>query len=53
MGAGSQGFGPSLTALPGHKQGAEWEVGLSGLEPIWDPGAVKARTLASMQSRLA
>ena len=26
-GAGSQGFGPSSTAFPGHKQGAGWEAG--------------------------
>ena len=25
-GAGSQGFGPSSTAFPGHKQGAGWKV---------------------------
>jgi len=30
--AGSQGFGPSLIAFSGHKQGAGWEVGLPGLE---------------------
>ena len=49
MGAGSLGFGPSLTAFPGPKQGAEWEVELLGLEPvpIWDPGAFKVRTLAA------
>ena len=48
-GAGSQGFGPSLIAFPGHKQGAGWEVELLGLEPapIWDPGVFKARTLFS------
>ena len=46
MGAGSQGFGPALTAFPGHKQGAGWEVGLLGLEqaPIWDPIKDLART---------
>ena len=38
-------FGPSKS----HKQGAGWEVELPGLEPvpIWDPGAFKARTLAT------
>jgi len=48
-GAGSQGFGLSSTAFPGHKQGAGWEVELLGLElaPIWDPGTFKARTLAA------
>ena len=48
-GAGIQDFGPSSTAFPGHKQGAEWEEELPGLEsaPIWDPGAFKARTLAT------
>ena len=32
-----------------HKQGAGWELELSGLElaPIWDPGAFKGRTLAT------
>ena len=49
VGAGSQGFGLSLTAFPGHKQGAGWEAGLPGLQlvPRWDPGTLKARTLAS------
>ena len=49
MGAGCQGFGPSSTAFPGHKQGAGWEAGQPGLEPasIWDPGRVKMRTLAA------
>ena len=48
-GAGSQGFGLSLTAFPGHRQLAGWEVGLLGLElwPIQDPGTFKARTLAA------
>ena len=38
VGAGSQAFGPSLTAFPGHKQGGAWEAGSRGLElvPIWD-----------------
>ena len=49
MGTESQGFGVSSTAFPGHKQGAGWDAGLLGLEPvpIWDPGACKARTLAT------
>ena len=49
VGAGSQGFGPSSTAFPGHKQKTGWEVGPPGLEPayIWDPGALKAKTLAT------
>ena len=51
MGAGSQGFGLS-SAFPGHKQGARWEVELPGLEPapIWDPGAFKERTLATLRA---
>ena len=38
MGAGSQDFGPSLTAFPGHKQGTGWEVEQPGCEPapVWD-----------------
>ena len=42
-GAGSQGFGPSSTTFPGHRQGSGWEVGLPGLElaPIWDPGHIQ------------
>ena len=38
-GAGSQSFGLSSTAFPGHKQGAGREAGLPGLEPAptWDP----------------
>ena len=49
VGAGSQSFGPSSTAFPGHRQGAGWEVELPGLElvPIWDLGAFKVRTLAA------
>ena len=41
--------------FPGYKQGAGWEVGQLGLEPvpIWDPGAFKARTLASRPQRWA
>ena len=31
-GGGSQCFGPSLTAFPGHRQGAGWEAGLLGFE---------------------
>ena len=40
MGAGSQSFGPSLTAFPDHRQEAGWESGAAGLEPasIWDLG---------------
>ena len=40
-GGGSQCFGPSLTAFPGHKQGSGWEAGLSGFElmPKKCPGA--------------
>ena len=46
MDSKSQGFGPSSTAYPGHKQGAGWEVELPGIElaPMWDPGTFKART---------
>ena len=42
-GKGSQSFGPSLTAFPGHRQGAGREAGLPGLEPapIWDPGRAR------------
>ena len=49
MGAGSQGFGPSSTTFPGHKQGAGWEVELTGLEqvPMWAPGLFKMRTLVA------
>ena len=41
-------FGPSSTVFPGHKEGAEWEMELPGLEPepIWDPGDFKGRILA-------
>ena len=48
-GAGSPSFGLSLTAFPGHKQGAGWEEGPPGLEPapIWDPGACKVKTLTT------
>ena len=55
MGAGSQGFESSLTAFPGHKQGAGWEVELPGLEQaiIWDFGVFKARTLSAMPCRRA
>ena len=28
VGTGSQGFGPSSTAFPGHKKGAGWEAEL-------------------------
>ena len=44
-----QGFGPSSTTLPGHRQGAGWEVELPGWKPIsiWDPGAFRASTLAT------
>ena len=42
MGAGSQGFGPSSTAFPDHKQGAGWEVGLPGLELA--PHGIAARS---------
>ena len=53
--AGSQGFEPFLTAFPGHKQGAGWEARSLGLEldPIWDPGMFKARTLAARPSHQA
>ena len=49
MDAGSQGLGPFSIALPGHKQGAGWEVELPGLEPapIQDPGVFKERALAT------
>ena len=42
-GAGSQSFGPSLTAFPGHRQEAGREAGPLGLEPapIWDPGRAR------------
>ena len=48
-GSGSQSLGPSWTAFPDHKQGAEWEVELPGLKlvPIWGPGQFKERTLAT------
>ena len=55
MGAGSQVLRPSSTAFPGHKQGAGWEVKLPGLDPapIWDPSAIKARTLVTRPRRRA
>ena len=42
-GAGSQSFGPSSTAFPGHRQGAGREAGLPGLDPapIWYPGRAR------------
>ena len=48
-GSESQGFGPSLTAFPGHRQRAGWEVELPGLEqmPILDPSRFKVRTSAT------
>ena len=54
-GSGSQSFGPSWTAFPDHKQGAEWEVELPGLKPvpIWDPGPFKERALATRPQRWA
>ena len=53
--AGSQGFGSSSSAFPGHKQGAGWEVGLQELEPapIWDLGVCEVRTLAARPPRRA
>ena len=41
----TQGLGLSLTAFPGHKQGAKWEVGPQGYEsvPMWDPALVRQR----------
>ena len=55
VGAGSQGFGSSSTAFPGHRQGAGWEAGLSVLEPviIWDPSMFKKSTLAARPLRRA
>ena len=49
VGAGSQGLGPSLAAVPGHKQGAGWEVELLGREPahVWDASVFKVRILAA------
>ena len=49
MGAGSQSFGPSSTAFPGHRQG--WEAGPPVL--ILDPGMFKARILAARPSHQA
>ena len=48
MGAGSQAYGASLTAFPGHKQGVGWEVELLGLEPvpIWDPSTFKTSSFS-------
>ena len=48
-GAGSQSFGPSSTAFPGHRQGAGREAGLPGLEPapIWDPGSARRGPLTT------
>ena len=48
-GARSQGFAPSSTTFPGHRQGAERAVGDLGYEPAskWDPGACKVRTLVA------
>ena len=45
VGAGSQSFGLSSTAFPGHRQGTGREVEQPGRElaPIWDPSAYKAR----------
>ena len=47
--AGSQSFGPSSTAFPGHRQGAGREAGLPGLEPapIWDPGRARRGPLTT------
>ena len=47
-GTESQSFGPFLTAFPGHKQGAGWEVVLPDLEPVpmWNSGTLRARNLA-------
>ena len=49
MRAGSQGFIPSWTAFPGHKQEAGWEAGQAVLElvTIWDSGTCKVKTLAT------
>ena len=48
-GAGSQSFGLSSSAFPGHRQGAGREAGLPGLEPalIWDPGRARRGPLTT------
>ena len=45
-GAGSQGFGPSSTAFPGHNRELDGKRGHPELElaSIWDPSVCKART---------
>ena len=55
VGAESQGFMPSSTAFPGHKQGAGWEARLPTLEPsfTWDLSMFKAKTLATRLSHWA
>ena len=54
-GAGSQSFGPSSTAFPGHRQGAGREAGLPGLElaPIWDPGRARRGPLTTCATALS
>ena len=44
-GAGSQSFGPSSTAFPGHRQGPGREAGLP--VPIWDPGRARRGPLTT------
>ena len=48
-GTGFQGFGPSSSIFPGHKQGAGREVEHLGYKPapLWDPRVYKVRTLAT------
>ena len=48
-GAGSQSFGLSSPAFPGHRQGAGREAGLPPLEPvpIWDPGLARQGPLTT------
>ena len=53
-GAGSQSFGPSSPAFPGHRQGAGMEAGLPPLEPvpIWDPGLSRQGPLTTCATML-
>ena len=49
MVAGTQSFGPSSTAFPGHKHGTGCQVWSQLLKRahLWNPGAFKFRTLAT------
>ena len=57
VGAGSQVFGLTMTAFPGHRQGAGWEAGPPGLEPapMWESrrGSRRGLQLLGHGSRLS